>query len=72
MNHSREDYTVGIWRLTDAIDSWTWDGCEGKKAEIIIYSIGKVIELFQSGELIASKELVDYKAEFETIYKPSG
>lgn len=43
-----------------------------ERKEIIIYSIGKVIELFQSGELIASKELVDYKAEFETIYKPSG
>lgn len=68
VDHSGEDYTIGSWRLTDAVDCWTWEGCEGRNAEIIIYSIGKYVELYQNGSLIAGKELKDCQAEFETTY----
>lgn len=70
VNHSGEEYTVGGWRLTDAIDCWTWDGCEGKKAEIIVYSIGTSVQLIQNGEVVETKKLIDYKAEFEVNYYP--
>ena len=68
VDHSDEPYTVGGWRLTDALACWTWEGCEGKKAEIIVYSVGKSVEIFQDGISLGRKELVDCKAEFETIY----
>lgn len=40
VDHSGEEYTLGRWRLTDALNSWTWNGCEGRMAEIEVYSIG--------------------------------
>lgn len=70
VNHSGEDYTLGNWRLTDAVDCWSWAGCEGNKAEIFVYSVGAEVELFQDGISLGRKTLTDCKAEFETIYVP--
>lgn len=70
VDHSGEAYTLGRWRLTDALDCWTWDGCEGRKAEIIVYSGGKQVQLFKNGIMIGEKLLQDYKAEFKTTYEP--
>ena len=69
VNHSGEKHFFGMWRDTDAISSWSFKGCEGRKAEIEVYSIGKYIELFQDGVSIGRKELVDTRACFETVYK---
>lgn len=70
VNHSGEPFTIGTWRLTDAVDCWSWDGCEGRKAEIVVYSAGAKVELLQDGNRIATRELVDCKAEFEAVYAP--
>lgn len=70
VNHSGEDYTIGGWRLTDAVENWTWEGCEGKKAEIIIYSAGSFVELYQDGVLAGKTELIDWKAELDVTYQP--
>ena len=69
VDHSGEPYTVGRWRLTDAIDSWTWDGCEEKKAEITVYSKGVEAELLQDGRSLGRKVLCECKAEFEAEYQ---
>lgn len=69
VNHSGEDYTCGNWRATDAISCWTWEGCEGRQAEILIYSIGKQVDLYQEGVLIARKDLENCQARFETVYR---
>ena len=70
IDHSGEDYTVGMWRLTDAVDCWTWDGCEGKTAEILVYGVGETVELLQDGASLGRKPLTDCKAEFTTSYQP--
>ena len=70
VDHSGEEYTVGGWRLTDAIDCWSWDGCEGKTAQITVYSIGREVALYQDGVLVERKPLLDWKADFETAYRP--
>ena len=70
VNHSGEDYTLGAWRLTDAVDCWTWPGCQGNKAEIVLYSTGCRIELLQNGTSLGYKDLCDCKAEFACIYEP--
>lgn len=70
VDHSDEEYTLGRWRLTDAINNWTWNGCEGKTAEITVYSIGKSIELCKNGVTVEKKALADCKAEFRIPYEP--
>jgi len=70
VNHSGEEYTVGRWRLTDAVNSWTWLGCEGKTADIEVYSKGNEIELFQDGVSLGRKSLELCRASFQTTYQP--
>ncbi|MHA9737905.1 glycoside hydrolase family 2 TIM barrel-domain containing protein [Robinsoniella peoriensis] len=69
VNHSGEKYSIGGWRLTDAVHSWTWEDCEERTAEITVYSIGETVELWLNQTLIGSKKLIDRKAEFETSYE---
>lgn len=70
VDHSGEEYTLGRWRLTDALNSWTWNGCEGRKAEIEVYSIGDSVELIQDGVPLGRKRLERCRADFETEYRP--
>ncbi len=70
LNHSGEEYTVGKWRLTDAIHSWSWNGCEGKEAEIEVYGNGDEIELFKDGISLGRKQFEDCRAFFKTEYSP--
>ena len=70
VNHSGEEYTLGRWRLTDALNSWTWDGQEGKMAEIEVYSIGDSLELIQDGVSLGRKKLEACKCSFQTEYRP--
>ena len=69
VNHSGEKHFFGMWRDTDAVASWTWPGCEGRKAEIEVYSPGALVELFQDGVSLGKKTLLECKATYETIYK---
>lgn len=58
------------WRGTNSIPSWSWEGCEGKKAVIEIYSNADRIELFCNGRKIGMKRPKDYKVIFKTKYEP--
>lgn len=62
--------TYGIWRNTDAIDSWSWDGYEGKTAHITVFSIGAEVELQLNGKSIGKRFLQDYRADFKLPYEP--
>ena len=70
VNHSGEKYFFGTWRGTDAVSSWTWPGCEGRNAEIEVYSEGTQVELFQDGKSLGKKPLEFCCARFETTYRP--
>ena len=70
LDHSGEPFTIGGWRLTDAVDCWSWEGCEGKKAEITVYGVGSEVALYQDGVCLGRKAYDDCKADFETTYAP--
>lgn len=69
VNHSCEKYFFGMWRTTDAVSSWSWKGCEGKTAQIEVYSPGVEVELFQDGRSLGRKPVQDGKADFTAVYK---
>ena len=72
VNHSGEKYALGNWRMTDSVASWTWPGCEGRCAEIEVFSPGVEVELQQDGQLVARKPLENCKAVFDTTYRPGA
>ena len=36
--------------MTDAVESWSWDGFEGNKAEVEVYSDDYIVKLFLNGK----------------------
>lgn len=70
VNHSGEEYALGNWRMTDSVSSWTWPSCEGRSAQIEVFSPGVEVELLQDGESLGRKPLDHCKADFGTDYRP--
>lgn len=69
VNHSGEDYTLGMWRMTDTQHSWAWTGCEGRMAEIEVYSPGERVELLLNGKNIGSAKPEAFKCSFAVPYE---
>jgi beta-galactosidase len=73
VNHSGEMHTPSTWRLTNALESWSWNGCEGRKAEVEIFSAAPVVELLVNGKSAGRKACgaqTAYKTLFKTVYQP--
>lgn len=70
VSHSGEPCTLGFWRLTDALPSWTWPGQEGKDAEVVVFSGGDSVELFQDGVSLGRKTVEDWRCSFHAVYRP--
>jgi beta-galactosidase len=61
------------WVISDAISSWTYDGCEGKPVIVEVYAPGTEVELIVNGKSLGKKpsgEAADYRTSFETVYEP--
>jgi hypothetical protein len=69
MNHSGT-LSKSAWRGTNAIESWSWRGCENRKATVEVYANCAYIELRLNGEVIGRKKVKQYKAVFKVRYKP--
>lgn len=73
LNLSGVPMVRSAWRKTDAVESWSWRGCEGRKAEIEVYSAEDTVELFLNGRRIGrrrSGRRRGYLARFTTPYEP--
>lgn len=61
------------WRSTDAVESWSWRGCEGRRAEIEVYSADDQIELTLNGRSLGRRKTGPrrgYRAHFTASYEP--
>lgn len=67
--HADEKRVFPMWRKSDAIASWSWAGCEGKKAEVRVYSDSDKIELRLNGKTVGTKKVNACLAIFKTIYE---
>ena len=69
VRHSGKALMKSAWRGTNAIDSWSWRGCEGKEAFVEVYGRGDKAELSLNGKVIGIKALRYHKAYFKTRYE---
>ncbi len=65
-----EKVRFSSYRTSDALDCWTWEGHEGKKTEVQVYSPGYTVELLQDGRSLGKKKLKNCKASFLVTYRP--
>lgn len=69
-NLADENYDISAWDLTCALGSWSWNGCEGKKTKVEVYSRAHSAELFLNGKSLGRKKLRNCRCVFKTVYKP--
>ena len=73
LNHAGEPVQKSAWRTTDAVESWAWQGAEGAKAEIEVYSDDDYVELVLNGRSLGRKRSgrrVGYITRFKAAYEP--
>lgn len=70
VNHPSVKPAKSVWRGTNALPSWSWQGCEGNKAIIEVYADTSVVELLLNGKSLGKKKVKDCKAIFKTKYAP--
>lgn len=69
LNHYKETPTKSAWRFTNCIDSWNWQGYEGKRAVVEVYADCFKVRLQINGKTVGTKKVKDYKVVFRTRYE---
>ncbi|HFI0641840.1 TPA: glycoside hydrolase family 2 TIM barrel-domain containing protein [Streptococcus suis] len=63
-------HSPSAWKMTDAIPSWTYPGCEGKIATIEVYARAHRAELYVNSQLVGSKKFKNAcRLIFKTPYR---
>ena len=69
VNHTGEKHSPSSWRMSNAIPSWSWNGCAGKPADVEVYARAAKVELFVNGRSVGVKEMKhDCIARFRCTY----
>jgi hypothetical protein len=55
LDRSGVPYVRSAWRVTDAVESWSWRGMEGRMAEIEVYALEDEVELFLNGRSLGRR-----------------
>ncbi len=68
VNHPGVKPAKMVWRGTNAMESWAWQGCDGNKAIVEVFTDAAAIELFINGMSLGKKKVKECKAAFKTRY----
>jgi beta-galactosidase len=60
----------GCYKWTDTIDSWSYEGYQGKPTFIDVYSDADEVEVLINGKSLGKKTPVEYFAKFPCVYEP--
>lgn len=50
-------HSPSAWKMTDAMESWSWEGCEGETAIVEVYARAASVALFLNGRSVGKKKL---------------
>lgn len=69
VNHTNDRHSPSAWKMTNAVESWSWNGCDGKEAKVEVYARADHISLFVNGTCVGTqKTRKDCRAVFKTTY----
>ena len=70
VNHTGDRHSPSAWKMTNAMPSWSWTGCEERKANVEVYARAARVELVLNGHTVGSKTLKnDCLARFSIPYE---
>ena len=63
-------HSPASWRMTNAQETWSWNGCDGKETKVEVYVRAYKAELFINGKSVGTKKLKnDCRAVFKVKYE---
>lgn len=70
VNHTGDKHSPSAWKMSNAIPSWSWNGCGGKDADVEVYARAARVELFVNGKSVGVKNMKkDCIARFRCTYE---
>ena len=70
VSHTGEKHSPSAWKFSNALPTWSWNGLEGKPAEVEVYSTYPKVGLFINGKQVAiKKSKKDGKTTFRLPYE---
>lgn len=70
VNHTGDRHSPSAWKMTNAMPSWSWTGCEERKANVEVYARAARVEMVLNGHTVGSKTLKnDCLARFSIPYE---
>ncbi len=69
-NHPGVRVTKAAWRGTNAIDSWSWSGCENNRTVVEVYARASKVQLSLNGKSLGTKRIKKFKATWRVAYEP--
>lgn len=71
VDHTWDKHSPSAWKMSNAIESWSWNGCDGKTANVEVYARAAVVELFINGRSVGKKAVKkDCIVRFRCVYEP--
>ncbi len=57
VNHTGDKHSPSAWKMSNATDSWAWEGCEGRVANVEVYARAASVALLLNGREVARRRL---------------
>lgn len=68
---SGEKHSPAAWRVSNAMESWSWDDCEGRIAAVEVYARGREAELLLNSRSVGRKSIPrNGVTKFRVSYEP--
>ena len=68
---AKQKHSPAAWRMTNAMENWSWDGCEGQKTSVEVYARGNKAELLLNGKSLGKKKIpANKRVKFPAVYEP--
>lgn len=70
VNTAKEKHSPSAWKMTNAVESWSWTGCSGRKTKVEVYARAASISLYINGKCVGTQSPKnDCKTVFHVKYE---
>ena len=57
VNHTDQRHSPSSWKMSNALPSWSWNGCSGRKANVEVYARADRVCLLVNGRKVGERKL---------------
>lgn len=67
--YTKKKHSPSAWKMSNALESWSWNGCDGMAAEVEVYADAASVSLYVNGKCVGTKRPKgDCRVVFKTVY----